>query len=287
MIRVVLRGRTGNNLFQYAVGRHLSLKHHVPLRLDGSWMNKRDYSQAKELLRLPIHADLTCSLNFPARALRAATGHHWLEWSYFDIWKEPENDHRFNPKLLELGESTMLIGYFQSWLYFNEIRDVLLRELDLSIIPWTEPETILRERLKSCQSVAVHVRRTDYLDHDLTRVCGESYQHSAIQLLRENLCNPEFFIFSDDPEWCRKTFGKETDCYVVEIPGSCQNPFIDMRLMSLARHNVIVNSSYSWWGAWLNIHPGQIVIAPDKWGNGGALAPIQEKLMPHWRMLKC
>jgi hypothetical protein len=249
-------------------------------------MNYRDYHQAKELLRLPIRADLKCTLNFPARALRAATGRHWLEWKYRDTWKEPENDHRFNPQVLELCDSTLLIGYFQSWLYFNEIRSDLLRELDLSVIPWTEPETIQRERLECCESVAVHVRRTDYLDQELTRVCGESYQHSAIQLLREELNHPEFFIFSDDPPWCRMTFGKEKDCHVVEIPGSNRDPFIDMRLMSMARHNVIVNSSYSWWGAWLNNHPRQIVIAPDKWGNGGALSPIQQKAMPHWRILK-
>ena len=73
---------------------------------------------------------------------------------------------------------------------------------------------------------------------------------------------------------------------MVEIPGSRQNPFIDMRMMSLARHNIIVNSSYSWWGAWLNNNPGQIVLAPDKWGNGGALAPIYEKVMPDWKIIK-
>jgi hypothetical protein len=185
-----------------------------------------------------------------------------------------------------LGASTLLIGYFQSWRYFNEIRAELLRELDLSLIPWTEPEMILKERLKSRESVAVHVRRTDYLDHELTRVCGESYQHSAIKLLREELSDPEFFIFSDDPAWCRVAFGKESDCIVVEIPGASKDPFIDMRLMSMAAHNIIVNSSYSWWSAWLNNHPGQIVIAPDKWGNGGAFAPIYEKAMPHWRILK-
>ena len=78
------------------------------------------------------------------------------------------------------------------------------------------------------------------------------------------------------------TFGKEKDCHVVEIPGSNRDPFIDMRLMSMARHNVIVNSSYSWWGAWLNRNPGQKVIAPNAWGIGGAKVPMEEKILSHW-----
>lgn len=285
MIRVVLRGRTGNTFFQYAAGRCLSLKHNVPLILDASWMNARDYCQARELLRLPIRADLRRGPAFAARALRALTSRHWLEWKFNEAWFEPEDDHRFQPHVLEMGASSLLIGYFQSWRYFHEIRPQLLKELDLSRLPWSNEEASLRDELQTCISVAVHVRRTDYLDQELTRVCGENYQLRAIELLRSELSSPVFFIFSDDPEWCRQRFGKLQDCRVVDMPHASGDPFTDLRLMSLARHNVIVNSSYSWWAAWLNQNPDQLVIAPHKWGNGGALAPIEEKALPQWRII--
>lgn len=282
MIRVVLRGRTGNTFFQYAVGRCLALRHEVPLVLDASWMNGRDYRQALQLRRLSLAATIERGPAFAARSLRALNGSHWLEWRFRDIGREPEGDHRFNRKILELGASTLLIGYFQSWCYFEPIRPQLLRELDLSELPWTRFESELQKQLEDCESVAVHVRRTDYLDHELTRVCDESYQHRAIERLRVGLDSPQFFIFSDDPDWCRQTFGSYPDCRVVEIPGSADDPFIDMRMMSKARHNIIVNSSYSWWAAWLNSNPEQKVIAPGRWGNGGALAPIEEKVPAGW-----
>ena len=281
MIRVILRGRTGNNFFQYASARYLSLKHGVSLVLDASWMSARDYQQSLELKRLPIAAKIQRGPSFPARCLRGATGLHWLEWKYKQVWKEPEDDHSFNPAVLKLGPASLLIGYFQSWKYFNAIRPVLLTELDLNSLPWEAASRDLRDELANQESVAVHVRRTDYLDHDLTQVCRETYHLRAINLLREQLKNPQFYFFSDDLDWCRSRY-KAVDCHFVEIPAAANDPFTDLRLMSLAKNNIIVNSSYSWWGAWLNQNRDQIVIAPDRWGNGGATAPIRDKTLPHW-----
>jgi len=281
MIRVILRGRTGNNFFQYAVGRYLALKHQVPLVLDGSWMSPRDYRQAKELLRLPLKGELKRGPAFPARGLRALTGKHYLEWKFRQVWKEPEENHSFNPAVLEQGPDTLLIGYFQSWRYFQDIRPTLLEDLNLDSLPWDAPSAALRDELRETESVAVHVRRTDYLDHTLTQVCGATYHSRGMDLLRSQLQNPVFHIFSDDLDWCREKFDTP-DCRVVDIPGAEKDPFADLRLMSHARHNIIVNSSYSWWAAWLNRNPSQRVIAPDAWGIGGALAPIAEKAMPDW-----
>jgi len=281
MIRVVLRGRTGNNFFQYAVGRALALKHGVPLVLDMSWMNRRDYLQALQLLRLPIKASLTRRPSFLSRALRALSGRHWAEWKFDSVHREPENDHSFDARALACGPKSILIGYYQSWRYFQEIRETLLEEIHLDSLPW-DPESIrVRDSLESSESVAVHVRRTDYLDHHLTRVCGETYHRRAMDLLRKELGNPTFHFFSDDLDWCRATFPQD-DCRFVNIGAAVDDPFTDMRLMSHAKHNIIVNSSYSWWAAWLNRNPRQRVIAPDKWGNGGALAPMEEKVLPHW-----
>ena len=281
MIRVILRGRTGNNFFQYASARYLSLKHGVPLVLDASWMSARDYQQSLELKRLPIAAKIQRGPSFPARCLRGATGLHWLEWKYKQVWKEPEEDHSFNPAVLELGPDSLLVGYFQSWKYFNDIRPVLLTELDLNSLPWAAASRDLRDELTDQESVAVHVRRTDYLDHTLTQVCGETYQTRAMDQLRDRLKDPVFYIFSDDLDWCRQKF-TAPDCRVVDLPEAKNDPFSDLRMMSLAKHNIIVNSSYSWWSAWLNQNPHQSVITPNAWGIGGAKAPIHEKALPNW-----
>jgi hypothetical protein len=284
MIRVVLRGRTGNNFFQYAVGRHLSLKHGVPLLLDGSWMIDVHYRQAMELLRLPIKARMMRGLALPARGVRKLLDRHWAEWKFDSVHREPHDDHGFDERALACGPNSLLIGYYQSWRYFQEIRETLLAEINLDSLPWDPVSTRLRDELESSESVAVHVRRTDYLDHHLTRVCGQDYQVRAIDLLRRELRDPIFHFFSDDLDWCRATFAAD-DCRFVDVPAAADDPFTDMRLMSHAKHNIIVNSSYSWWAAWLNRNPGQRVIAPDKWGNGGALAPIEEKVLPHWTII--
>jgi hypothetical protein len=284
MIRVVLRGRTGNNLFQYAIGRHLSIRHGVPLVLDGSWMINLHFNQAVELLRLPLQARIMRGIAFPARCYRKLTSKHWAEWKFDDVHREPELDHSFDPNALEMGPNTLLIGYYQSWRYFQEIRDTLLQEIHLDSLPWDDASKAMSDTLRSSESVAVHVRRTDYLDHDLTQVCGETYHLRAMDLLREQLRNPQFHFFSDDLGWCRSKFNA-TDCHFVEIPSARNDPFTDMRLMASAKHNIIVNSSYSWWAAWLNQNPGQQVIAPDRWGNGGALAPIGEKALLHWNTI--
>lgn len=281
MIRVVLRGRTGNNLFQYAVGRHLAIKHQVNLQLDGSWMTLRDYRQALELRRLPIKAEILRGMALPARSIRKLLNRHWAEWKFDRVHREPDSDHSFDAAALEIGPDALLIGYYQTWRYFQDIRENLLEEINLDTLPWDDASKSVRNHLQSSESVAVHVRRTDYLDHDLTQVCGETYHLRAMNLLREKLQNPQFFFFSDDLDWCRSTY-KAIDCHFVQIPAAANDPFTDMRLMSLAKNNIIVNSSYSWWGAWLNQNPDQIVIAPDRWGNGGATAPIREKTLPNW-----
>ena len=244
-------------------------------------MATRDYRQALELQRLPLAAEIRRGPALAARGLRKLANRHWLEWRYATTFREPEDDHSFNPTFNSLGSSTLLLGYFQSWKYFQEIRGTLLQEINLDSLPWDAASLALRDELSATESVAVHVRRTDYLDQELTRVCGETYHLRAMDLMRQQLPNPVFYFFSDDLEWCRNRF-PFADCRFVDLPGAALDPFMDMRLMARASHNIIVNSSYSWWGAWLNRNPGQKVIAPSMWGIGGAKVPMEEKILSHW-----
>lgn len=104
--------------------------------------------------------------------------------------------------------------------------------------------------------------------------------------IRDELPGARFFIFSDDPGWCRREF-TAADTEVIDSGPVAANPLHDLLLMSLASHHIIANSSYSWWAAWLGDKPGQRVIMPDRWYAGTITAPIYEKLLPHWQTLAC
>jgi hypothetical protein len=130
--------------------------------------------------------------------------------------------------------------------------------------------------LESPESVAVHVRRGDYLKHPAFHVCDTAYYREAMGSLRAKLYEPRFHIFSDDPDWCRKTF-MDDDTEVVDSGKAGENPLHDLHLMSLASHHIIANSSYSWWAAWLGDKAGQQVIMPERWYADGISAPIGEK----------
>jgi hypothetical protein len=178
----------------------------------------------------------------------------------------------------------MLFGYFQSPLYFqsmaSEIRAELLGLLDGGVVT----ETGLADKVSAPGSVAVHVRRTDFLNIPAHLVCGAEYYHKAMDTMRGLVPGALFHIFSDDPEWCRATF-TEPDHEVIHVPRMAANPLHDLLLMSRAPHHIIANSSYSWWAAWLGEKPGQQVMLPDRWFADGIHAPISEKRAAHWTVV--
>ena len=281
MIRMVLLGRTGNNLFQYALGRVLAGRHGVPLALDASWFNLRGWREVSHWLRLPLRARVVRRISPAARVLRKLTGKHYGEYRGGAILKEKTHDHSFDPAFLEAPGDCVIFGYFQSPAYFENIAEELRAELGPLISGAARIPAEARRRLERPDSVAVHVRRKDYLDHAELRVCGRDYYLRAMEQMRENVPGARFLVFSDDPEWCEASFrGKDQE--VFSAGGPAGSPLLDLQSMSLASHHIIANSSYSWWAAWLGKKPGQRVIAPDRWFNDGIKAPIAEKLCPGW-----
>lgn len=119
-------------------------------------------------------------------------------------------------------------------------------------------------------SVSIHIRRGDYLSPQYIdgfgNICTIEYYKRAIEFLNHKIENPYFYIFTDDKAWVVENFNIANSCFVVHNTGS--NSWQDMFLMSKCKHNIIANSSFSWWGAWLNKNPDKIVIAPQKWWNG-------------------
>lgn len=285
MIRVVMLGRTGNNLFQYALGRVLAEKHGVPLVLEASWFDSAGWASVSCLRRLGLKARIVRRLPLAARALRKLTGRHYWEYGRWPLLKETPHDHRFDTRFLDAPADCVLMGYFQTPAYFGGMEEGLRAELRMGHLTWTDATRRIKDRLESSASVAVHVRRTDYIGNPDAEVCGISYYLRAMDLLRSRHEGLAFHVFSDDPAWCSEHL-KASDVEVCDFAGA-HDPLHDLFLMSRARHHIIANSSYSWWAAWLAKHPGQQVIMPDVWFRSGILAPVEEKHCPGWETLSC
>ena len=285
MIRIVMLGRLGNNLFQYALGRVLAEKHGVPLVMDGSWFNAEGWGQVKCLKDLPGPAAGTvkvvrrCSLG--VRTLLKATGKHYWDYRGVPVLRENQRDLSFDAGFLDAPADCLLFGYFQSPLYFQSIETCLRDELatgDLGLENGREP---LAARLRQPGSVAVHVRRTDYVGNSDLDLCDVDYYRSAMQRMRDSVCSPRFYIFSDEPAWAAVHL-HGPDVESITHPKH-QSPLTDLHLMSLANHHIIANSSYSWWAAWLGKKPDQRVLMPDRW-FAKIHVPIEEKRLPHWEI---
>ncbi len=285
MIRIVLLGRTGNNLFQYALGRVLAEKHGVPLVLDGSWFNAEGWREVGHFLHLPLQASVVRRCSLGMRALRKFTGKHYWEYRGVPILREPDSDQSFDRRFLNAPPDCLLFGYFQSFLYFEAIASSLQHELNTLLAGAVQAPEDLRSKLAAETSVAVHVRRKDYLSLPIFQVCDMGYYHASMQQIRDRIPGARFFIFSDDPEWCHTAFTGQ-DQEVVDSGSASVNPLHDLRLMSLASHHIIANSSYSWWAAWLGQKTGQQVIMPQFWYAHGIKAPVEEKQLAHWSVLR-
>jgi hypothetical protein len=284
MIRIVLLGRTGNNIFQYALGRVLAEKHGVPLVLDGSWFNAEGWAEVSHFLKLPLKAIVIRRCSLGSRLLRKTTGKHYWEFRGVPMLREEPDDQSFDRRFLDAPADCMLFGYFQSPLYFQGISASLRCELN-SLLAGTAivPEN-LRSSLTDTRSVAVHVRRKDYLEMPIFQVCDADYYQKSMRRMRAELPGARFFIFSDDPEWCRSEFAEAYQEIVDSGPAGV-NPLHDLHLMSLASHHIIANSSYSWWAAWLGEKSGQKVFMPDRWYAHGITAPVEEKKPDHWTIV--
>lgn len=254
----------------------MAAKHQVPLVLDASWFNADGWAEVAHFLRLPLKAKVVRRCSLGARALRKFTGKHYWEYRGVPVLRESGDDQSFDRRFLDAPADCLLFGYFQSPLYFAAIAPALRLELNSLLAGAARFPEPLRARISAANAVAVHVRRKDYLELPVFQVCDPAYYQQSMRQLRARLPDARFFIFSDDPAWCRGKF-RDADQEVIDLPPTAANPLHDLHLMSLASHHIIANSSYSWWAAWLGEKPGQQVIMPDRWYAHGIKAPIEEK----------
>ena len=176
-------------------------------------------------------------------------------------------------------------GYWQSERYFLDAQKRIRAEFAFKK-PLEGFNAQLANSMGNATSVSVHVRRGDYLsnpkNHGLMHVAEPSYYQAAISLIVSRVKNPEFYVFSDDMAWAKENIFFDYPCTYIGHNTQAES-YIDMQLMSKCQHHIIANSSFSWWGAWLNPNMEKIVIAPKLWFRNGM--PDQDLIPSHWTRL--
>lgn len=267
-------GGLGNQMFEYAV--YLALKHHhsnEPIKLCTRSCCGYSLHNGFELQRI-------FNLEFQEASLwdLAKVAYPFFNYRSWQIMHHMLPHRRsmavesfrlpFDDKDIRREGSVFYDGYWQNENYFKDLRSQICeayRFPDLS----DSRDKALAERLMHVNAVSCHVRRGDYLQNPIMGVCSHGYYQRAIERMNE-MAQPNLYcVFSDDIAWCRKVLpsiiGDRDVVYVDWNKGL--NAFRDMQLMSLCQHNIIANSSFSWWGAWLNCNENKIVMAPQRWMN--------------------
>ena len=267
-------GGLGNQMFQYAVARALAEKTHQPLKLDVSSFSTYKLHNGFELVRifeghkeLATAEDISALLGLQSSPmLKRLIVRHELTWlrskklvvePHFQYWDGLES----------ILKDAYLTGYWQSEKYFKSIEATIRSDFTFKQPMSQANQNIVNDIVQS-KSISLHVRRGDYVQNSVTLAahgaCPLEYYQAAIAYMIERVALPKFFIFSDDIEWVKNNIRINFPCQYVENNHGAES-YNDMRLMSLCNHNIIANSSFSWWGAWLGTYTKKIVICPQKW----------------------
>jgi len=266
-------GGLGNQMFQYAAGRCLAHLHKTELKLDLSFLNKdpqnkytkRDYKLDVFNCKTEFAGETDISSFLPLdKGKITNTLMRKLPILYSKIVAN-ESGHKFFKEFYSFPGDVYLNGFWQSENYFEPVADLIRNDFTLKEALHAG-NLQLYNRITACNSLSLHVRRGDYVTNKESNsyhgTCSPDYYQRAIEYTRSLNKDLEVFVFSDDIEWARENL--ITDLPVHFVDGN--NPGeVDMHLMASCKHNIIANSSFSWWGAWINANPGKIVVAPQKW----------------------
>jgi hypothetical protein len=297
-VAVQVVGGLGNQLFQYATGRALAARLRAKLIFDRT-IRVADV-RAFALHRFSINPELACDAptKIRPRYFRFGGGlGNWITDTYHDAFPRTVrvDDHRFkivyekqpfvyDPRFGNLQGSIYLMGWWQSYRYFESMASTIRSELQIEQTPSASHREWL-DRIRRSNSVCLHVRRGDYLRPEILNrfgLCQLSYYIDAIRWIRTRIENPVFFVFSDDHAWCRDNLPPD-DAMILVDANRPEDVVGELSLMAACRHHIIANSTFSWWAAWLAHHPDQIVIAPDPWFVGEP--PARDLLPKRWTRL--
>ena len=272
MIIVQLNGGLGNQMFQYAAGRSLALKHNTSLYLDIAKFSTRNSSITPRNYELEIFSHSAKIhpnqlIKFGKISILFSGIMKYFGGPYFCI----EKKSGFNKNFLNFPSNAYLIGYWQSHKYFDSVANELIRDFEFNK-PLNFRSSQILEKIKKDNSVALHIRRGDYVTNTAANnfhgIIPLSYYHDAIKLISNINKDLSIYIFSDDPDWCRKNLKipKLNTTFIDHNHES--DSWQDLYLMGFCKHHILANSSFSWWGGWFgDQHWGRnrSVIYPRKW----------------------
>ena len=272
MIIISMGGGLGNQMFEYAFAFSMGKKYpETEIKFDIKYGFPRShngieifnifgiipqiasYDEIKKLtgrfplygekIKLSIYDRMVRKLHFYPRSL-------WIQRDYTQYYDIVNN--------LDSSKSYYMYGPFANYRYFRDYGDEIVRRYHFPEVSGSNKK--YENEIKKSNSVSIHIRRGDYVKEGI-QLAGDDYYNKAISIINKKIDNPKFFVFSDEIEYSRKLL-KDYECVFVE-GNTKSNSFIDMQLMSMCKHNIIANSTFSFWGGYLNNNVNKIVIAPN------------------------
>ncbi len=296
MVTVILRGGLGNQMFQYATGLNLAKRNTKELLLDTTFLNDRlprknftyrkyDLDVFKVEPRFTRLSRISEKFQIPGVWLGLDFGlikaREMLGQAQFI---EEKAEHSFDPKVFEAKGNTILLGRWQNPRYLEGIENEL-REAFRFQAPLDAEAEELRKEIMASNSVALCTRRGDYVQFaSVKKMMGDtntSYYSRAVAYMNEHVKNPHYFVFADDVPWSKENIKLPPNTVYIGKLGPKWSYHLE--LMSLCKHAVITNSTFYWWGAWLNSNREKIVVSPDYWYAGTDRG--KEMLLPEWVQL--
>lgn len=289
MVIVRLNGGLANQMFEYAMARTVAHRRHTSVRLDFRSLEvdrKRCYSLGA------WNVNATPASNVDYFHLRLVGKWRRMLKGSGPYYAEPyvyEQSLSFDPDALKAPRHCLLIGYWQSEKYFKEIESIIREHFTLRAEPTPKTHDTARE-IRGSAGVFVHIRRGDYVAEPTTKeivgACSMQYYENAAAHIARTVHNPHFFVFSDEPQWVRANLRLPFKMTIVDHnpPGNALAPgreHEDLWLMAQCQHAILANSSFSWWGAWLNPERNRIVISPKRWALDARYAP-QDLIPDSW-----
>jgi len=271
MVIINLKGGLGNQLFEYAsalaiaTARNQKLAFDVQSFMSDSYGRQYAFEPFKINYRLYAQEDINSflKLTLQERILNYLKPRESKR--YYSL-----RDQEFDPSILNATvKNQYLNGYFANPSYFEDIRPELLQQVSLKENLQTNAFKNKVKWIKQNKFISVHIRRADYISdkgaNQLFETLRRDYYDRCIAHFEADAsCSKKFLFFSDDIEWVKSEFQDLDHCYFIEEP-ELYKDYYDLMLMASCEHNIIANSTFSWWGAWLNTNPEKTVLAPQKW----------------------
>lgn len=273
MIVIRFQGGLGNQLFQYALYKEFEFLG-KKVAADLQWFRENPEKRKYELQ--DVFGINVCEAD---RKIEFMNSRDIKGEAYRIFQKYVRGFRRLEEKKIHGVEHVLklnngyLDGYWQNTVYFKDVINTLAKELCFCGL-YNAKEIEMLNWILDCNSVSVHIRLGDYLADEnynfYSNICTYEYYRGAIDFLKGIISKPIFFVFSDDIAGARKYLGDEDNFIYVDVS---KEAFRDMRLMSCCKHNIIANSTFSWWAAFLNKNDKKIIVAPEKWNSSMDINP--------------